>query len=114
MAARPISRVALLFGPFSRTSPAARKIFRNGFWPMKIKPPTTPLPPTTPAPPTDEAAGGSAARPALEVVYLPTDSLVPYGSNARTHSAEQVDQIAASIREFGWTNPILLDGALGV
>lgn len=34
--------------------------------------------------------------------------LVPYDRNARTHSDEQVEQIAASIREFGWTNPIIV------
>ena len=39
----------------------------------------------------------------------PVDSLVPYVNNARTHSAEQVSQVAASIREFGFTNPILID-----
>lgn len=38
------------------------------------------------------------------------DSLIPYARNARTHSDAQVAQIAASIREFGWTNPILVDG----
>jgi hypothetical protein len=40
--------------------------------------------------------------------------LVPYARNARTHSAKQVDQIAASIREWGWTNPILVtpDGTI--
>lgn len=38
-----------------------------------------------------------------------TDSLIPYVNNARTHSQEQVDQVAASIREFGFTNPILVD-----
>ena len=37
----------------------------------------------------------------------PTDKLVPYARNARTHSEEQVAQIAASIVEFGFTNPIL-------
>ena len=35
--------------------------------------------------------------------------LVPYARNSRTHSPEQVDQIAASMREWGWTNPILVD-----
>jgi len=35
--------------------------------------------------------------------------LVPYARNARTHSDEQVDQIAASIREWGWTVPVLID-----
>jgi len=36
--------------------------------------------------------------------------LIPYVKNSRTHSDEQVAQIAASIKEFGWTNPILIDG----
>jgi ParB family transcriptional regulator, chromosome partitioning protein len=35
--------------------------------------------------------------------------LIPYVNNSRTHSDEQVAQIAASIKEFGWTNPILID-----
>jgi ParB-like chromosome segregation protein Spo0J len=41
-------------------------------------------------------------------------ALVPYARNARTHSDAQVARIAASIREFGWTNPILVDGDRGV
>src|SRR6185312_3934615 len=40
--------------------------------------------------------------------------LIPYVRNARTHSDAQVAQIAASIREFGFTNPILVDGERGV
>lgn len=40
--------------------------------------------------------------------------LIPYARNARTHSDEQVAQIAASIKEFGWTNPILVDGDNGI
>jgi DNA modification methylase len=40
--------------------------------------------------------------------------LVPYARNARTHSDAQVAQIAASIREFGFTNPILVDGERGI
>jgi DNA modification methylase len=43
----------------------------------------------------------------LQVVRWPVDRLIPYARNARTHSDEQVAQIAASIAEFGWTNPIL-------
>ena len=39
----------------------------------------------------------------------PVSALVPYTKNARTHSDEQVSQIARSIEEFGWTNPILVD-----
>ncbi len=40
--------------------------------------------------------------------------LIPYAKNSRTHSDEQVAQIAASIKEFGWTNPILVDGKNGI
>lgn len=40
---------------------------------------------------------------------LPVSSLVPYERNARTHSADQVEQLVRSIKEFGWTNPILVD-----
>ena len=44
----------------------------------------------------------------------PINRLVPYERNARTHSPEQVAQIVASIQEFGFTNPLLVDGADGV
>lgn len=40
--------------------------------------------------------------------------LIPYINNSRKHSDEQVAQIAASITEFGWTNPILVDGDNGI
>ncbi|MCC6389116.1 MAG: site-specific DNA-methyltransferase [Bryobacterales bacterium] len=49
----------------------------------------------------------------LQVVRWPVEKLIPYARNARTHSDEQVAQIAASIAEFGWTNPILA-GADGI
>jgi ParB-like chromosome segregation protein Spo0J len=42
------------------------------------------------------------------------DKLIPYINNSRKHSDEQVAQIAASIKEFGWTNPILVDGDNGL
>jgi len=42
------------------------------------------------------------------------DTLIPYINNSRKHSDEQVAQIAASIKEFGWTNPILIDGTNGL
>ena len=50
----------------------------------------------------------------LAVAYRPLDSLVPYARNARTHSEAQVAEIAGSIREFGFTNPVLIaeDGTL--
>lgn len=41
-------------------------------------------------------------------------TLIPYARNSRTHSDEQIAQIAASIKEFGWTNPILVDGENGI
>jgi DNA modification methylase len=50
----------------------------------------------------------------LAVIYRPVDGLIPYARNARTHSDAQVAQIAASIREFGWTNPVLVDGENGI
>ena len=54
-------------------------------------------------------AGG---RP--EISLRQVAALVPYARNSRTHSDAQVAQIAASIREFGWTNPVLIDGADGI
>ena len=51
--------------------------------------------------------------PQLQVEHWPVEKLIPYRRNARTHSDEQVAQIAASIVEFGWTNPVLI-GADGV
>ena len=50
----------------------------------------------------------------LAVEYRPLAALIPYARNARTHSEEQVAEIAASIREFGFTNPILVDGDNGI
>lgn len=46
----------------------------------------------------------------LKVSYRKTAALIPYANNSRTHSDEQVAQIAGSMHEFGWTNPILVDG----
>jgi DNA modification methylase len=45
----------------------------------------------------------------LEVTYRDTDSLIPYAMNTRTHSDAQVLQVASSIKEFGFTNPVLVD-----
>jgi DNA modification methylase len=50
----------------------------------------------------------------LQIEYRPLDGLISYARNARTHSPAQVAQIAESIREFGWTNPVLVDGANGI
>jgi hypothetical protein len=45
---------------------------------------------------------------------LSIDALIPYARNSRTHSPEQVAQIAASLREFGFTNPVLIDETGGI
>ena len=53
-------------------------------------------------------------KPALKIVYRQVADLIPYARNARTHSDEQVTRIASSIKEFGFTNPILIDGDNGI
>ncbi|MBT2746188.1 MULTISPECIES: site-specific DNA-methyltransferase [unclassified Lysobacter] len=50
----------------------------------------------------------------LQIEQRPIEALIPFARNARTHSDAQVAQIAASIVEFGWTNPVLVDGASGI
>lgn len=57
-------------------------------------------------------ARGSVKAGKIEM--WPVERLVPYERNARTHSREQVSQIAASIQEFGFTNPILVDSDDGI
>jgi len=50
----------------------------------------------------------------IKVESREISALIPFARNSRTHSDAQVAQIAASIREFGWTNPILIDGDNGI
>ena len=50
----------------------------------------------------------------MKIEKLPTDTLIPYARNTRTHSEAQVAQIAGSIREFGFTNPVLIDAENGI
>lgn len=45
----------------------------------------------------------------MEIVYKKVENLIPYINNSRTHSEEQINQICASINEFGFTNPLLID-----
>ena len=54
------------------------------------------------------------AQQKLKIVYRPLKDLIPYARNSRTHSSSQIAQIASSIKEFGWTQPILLDGTNGI
>ena len=49
-----------------------------------------------------------------ELKLVDIDKLVPYARNARTHSPEQIKQIQASIREFGFVNPVLIDGKFNI
>ena len=49
-----------------------------------------------------------------QMELVPTDRLIPYVNNARTHSAEQVNKLRASLREFGFVNPVIVDRDLNV
>lgn len=49
-----------------------------------------------------------------QIEYIAVDELIPYARNSRTHSDAQVAQVAASIKEFGFTNPVLIDGDSGI
>ena len=57
---------------------------------------------------------GNRAWPADQVERWPIDRLIPYAKNSRTHSEAQIAQLAASMKEWGWTNPVLADEAGGV
>ena len=50
----------------------------------------------------------------LAIEYIPTTALIPFTQNARTHSKQQINQIVNSIKAFGFNNPVLIDGDLGI
>lgn len=50
----------------------------------------------------------------MQIKQIKTADLIPYVNNARTHGEQQITQIASSIKEFGFNNPILTDGKNGV
>ncbi len=50
----------------------------------------------------------------MTIEQIKTSKLIPYARNTRTHSDAQVAQIAGSIREFGFTNPVLIDAENGI
>ena len=56
----------------------------------------------------------NSMTPNLQIEYRAIDALLPYARNPRTHSPAQIAKIAASIVEFGWTQPILVDGDNGI
>jgi DNA modification methylase len=63
-------------------------------------------------PPRNETGGQNVTTPvwpADRVERWPLERLIPYARNTRTHSPAQVAEIAASMREWGWTNPVLVD-----
>jgi DNA modification methylase len=65
-------------------------------------------------PPQKSKPSAEKAWPSDQVEKRPIEGLIPYARNARTHSDAQIAQIAASIREWGWTNPVLVaeDGTI--
>jgi hypothetical protein len=63
---------------------------------------------------TDAPQGAGLVALADRIELWPIDRLRPYERNPRTHSDVQVDQIAASMVEFGWTNPVLVDEQGGI
>jgi hypothetical protein len=63
---------------------------------------------------TEPGAAGALVALADRIELWPIDRLRPYERNPRTHSEAQVDQIAASMIEFGWTNPVLVDENSGI
>lgn len=61
-----------------------------------------------------QAAAVDVSWAADKVERRSVDSLVPYASNSRTHSDEQIEQIVQSIKEWGWTVPVLIDENGGI
>ena len=93
----------------------------------KNKPKIPPVVPTDVAAGVVAAGAGGApvslddsrtrARPAVEFPKyraVRVKVLIPYANNARTHTAAQIAKIVASIKEFGFTNPVLTDGKRGI
>src|SRR5512139_2346785 len=86
-----------------RSGAGDARLSRRG---RRMKPPHR----KTAAPPAEESRIVLPGK--LE--HWPIDRLRPYERNPRTHSPEQIAKIAASLLEFGWTNPILVDGHAGI
>jgi ParB-like chromosome segregation protein Spo0J len=55
-----------------------------------------------------------SSNPADKIEHWPIDRLIPYARNSRTHSDVQIAQIAASIKEWGFTTPVLVDESGGI
>ena len=65
------------------------------------------------SPPATPARAPAHARD-LAIEWREISTLIPYARNARTHSEAQIAEIAGSIREFGFTNPVLIDPGGGI
>lgn len=78
---------------------------------MAAKKPKNTAPPAATSGAGNEPAALEDLTRGRELEDLPLDELLPYARNSRTHSAEQINQIAASIREFGFTQPCLVRGS---
>lgn len=59
-------------------------------------------------------AAAAVENHGYQIVYRKAAELVPYARNSRTHTDEQIAKIMASLREFGWTNPVLIDEDDGI
>lgn len=59
--------------------------------------------------PVEERGNNEKLRTHMQIIFKKIEELTPYVNNARTHSSAQVEEIVRSMREFGWTNPVLLD-----
>ena len=68
----------------------------------------------SPREPGQSTSGKLGDMTKAKIEYIKTEALIPYARNSRTHSEQQVAQIAASIREFGFTNPVLIDADNGI
>ena len=53
--------------------------------------------------------GADTMKTTTEMQLVPIDRLIPYINNARTHSPEQINKLRASLREFGFINPVIID-----
>ena len=63
---------------------------------------------------TEITAEKLTGNPADKIEQWPIEKLIPYARNSRTHSDEQIGQLVASIKEWGWTTPILVDEEGGI
>jgi ParB-like chromosome segregation protein Spo0J len=70
--------------------------------------------PLTPAPDWPSQFSGHKMPDLLPYRLAPIESLIPYARNARTHSDEQISKLAGSIREYGFTNPVLIGADGGI